>query len=216
LCLLFFVTLTLEPIWIGWRAGQIILVTIPALVAACLARLWDLRQRTAAIVAAVLVLAVGLPTTLIDAYNAQDVSNTSEAAGFHWTLVVPADTQNALKWLREQTPGAARVQMSIGPRRRDSWTLIPTFAERRMAAGRPISLLDSPEYDELSRQADEIFRTTDSAEAARLAHELRLQFLFVDDVERQAFGEAAIAKFDGSPYFSRVFASGSAVVYAVR
>ena len=216
LCLLFFVTLTLEPIWIGWRAGQIILVTIPALVAACLARLWDLRQRTAAIVAAVLVLAVGLPTTLIDAYNAQDVSNTSEAAGFHWTLVVPADTQTALKWLREQTPGAARVQMSIGPRRRDSWTLIPTFAERRMAAGRPISLLDSPEYDELSRQADEIFRTTDSAEAARLAHELRLQFLFVDDVERQAFGEAAIAKFDGSPYFSRVFASGSAVVYAVR
>ena len=216
LFLLFFVTLTLEPIWIGWRAGQVILVTIPALVAACLARLWDLRQRAAGAVIAALVLLAGLPTTIIDAYNAQDVSNTSEAAGFHWTLVVAADTQAALDWLRDHTPRESRVQMSIGPRRRDSWTLVPTFAERRMAAGRPISLLDNPEYDELSRKADDMFRTTDSAEAARLAQSLRIQYVFLDAVERQAFGDAAIAKFEGSPYFSKVFSSGSATVYAVR
>lgn len=216
LFLLYFVTLTLEPVWIGWRAGQIILVTLPALVAACLARLWDLQRRVTAIALVVFVLAVGLPTTIIDAYNAQDITNTAEAAGFRWTLVVPPDTQAAAAWLRLHTPRDARVQSSVGPRRRDSWTLVPTFGERRMAAGRPISLLQTPEYDEVSLQADEIFRTADAAEAARLARLLRVDYLFVDEVERQAFGEPAIAKFGGTPYFTRVFAQGAAAVYAVR
>ena len=85
-----------------------------------------------------------------------------------------------------------------------------------MAAGRPISLLQTPEYDEVSLQADEIFRTADAAEAARLARLLRVDYLFVDEVERQAFGEPAIAKFGGTPYFTRVFAQGAAAVYAVR
>lgn len=214
--LLYFVTLTLEPIWIGWRAGQIILVTVPVLVAASFARLLDAGRRGLAVAIAVLVLAVGLPTTVIDAFNAQDIRNTNEAAGFRWTVVVAPDTLAAAKWIRSATPADAVVQMSIGPRRRESWTLIPTFAERRMAAGRPISLMHSPEYDELSDQVDAMYRTTDAAEAAHLARRLRIDYVFVDEVERSAFAEAAIAKFDGSPYFSRVFSSGPAAVYSVR
>lgn len=216
LFLLFFVTLTLEPVWIGWRAGQIILVTIPALVAAAFARLWDAGRRGAAAAVASLTLAVGLPTTIIDAYNAQDVSNTAEAAGFRWTLVIPPDTQAALACVRERVPRDARVQMSIGPRRRDSWTLVPTFAERRMAAGRPISLLQSPEYDELSDRADAIFATEDAAEAARIAGELRIDYLFLDGLDLHAFGPAAVAKFRRSASFSPVCAFGDSAVYAVR
>ncbi len=216
LALLYFVTLTLEPIWIGWRAGQIILVTIPALVAASFAHLQDAGRRGVVIAIAVIVLAVGLPTTAIDAFNAQDIGNTREAAGFRWTVVVGPDTLAAARWIRGATPEDAVVQMSIGPRRRETWTLIPTFAERRMAAGRPISLMHSREYDDLSDQVDAMYRTTDPAEAAQLARRLRIDFIFVDDVERSAFGEPAIAKFEGSPYFSRVFSSGPAAVYSVR
>ena len=216
LFMLYFVTLTLEPIWIGWRAGQIILVTMPALIAAAFARLWDLRLRVPAIAVAALVLAVGLPTTIIDVYNAQDVSNTDEAAGFRWTVVLQPDTQLVLDWIRLNTPPDAVVQMSIAPRRRETWTLVPTFAERRMAAGRPISLLHTPEYDELSDRVDAVYSATGPVEAMKAARALRIDYLFVDGVERAAFGEAALEKFEAHCCFQRLYATGVAAVYAVK
>jgi hypothetical protein len=148
--MLYFVTLTKEPIWVGWRAGQIILVTIPAAIAAGFARAWDLGYRRTVGVATFAALAMGLPTTLIDTWNAQDTTNTRMAASFRWTVVVPPDTLAATAWVRDHTPADALVQMSIGPRGRETWTLIPTFAERRMPAGNPISLLSTSEYDESS------------------------------------------------------------------
>jgi hypothetical protein len=216
LVLLYFVTLTLEPIWVGWRAGQIILVTIPALVAAMLSVATD-RFRPPAPAAVVLLIAVaGLPTTLIDWWNAHDVTNDRNGPGFRWTVVVPPDAQAALRWIREHTPAEAVVQMSIEPRGRETWTLVPTFAERRMAAGKPISLLTIPEYQERASQADAMYRTFDAAEAAQLARALRVDYVYLDRVEREAFGEAAAAKFLDARYFTLVFSEGSASVFAVR
>lgn len=215
LFMLFFVTLTLEPVWIGWRAGQIILVTLPGLLAATFAQLWDTGRRRIAIVVTALVLVAGLPTTIIDAYNAQDVSNTAEAAGFKWTVVVPPDTRLVLNWIRDNTPPDAIVQMSIGPRRRETWTHVPTFAERRMAVGRPISLLNSPEYD-LSESVDALYRAPDPAQAATAARVLRIDYLFVDAVDHATLDAAALAKFGDPRFFERAFASGNAAVYAVK
>lgn len=212
----YFVTLTTEPIWIGWRAGQILLVTLPALAAATLAELSDRFHRSVATAIAILAFGIGVPTTLIDAYNAQDVTNTAMGPGFRWTVVVPPDTQAAVDWIRRNTPRDAVVQMSIGPRGRETWTLVPTFAERRMAAGQPISLLRMPEYDARSDEADAMFRTTDAAAAALAARRLRVDYVYIDQVEREAFGNSAIAKFDDARFFTRVFASGRAAVYAVR
>lgn len=216
LFMLFFVTLTKEPIWIGWRAGQIFLVLAPAPVAALFAVLSDARRRLLAATVLVVVLAAGLPTTAIDWWNAQDVSNTSMGPGFRWTIGVSPDTRAAVDWIRTNTAPEAVVQMSIGPRGRETWTLIPTFAERRMAAGEPISLLAAPEYDERSAEADAMFRTADPTEAWRLARALRLDYVYVDQVEREAFGQQALAKFDDAHFFRRVFASGAAAVYAVQ
>lgn len=213
--LLYFVTLTLEPIWVGWRAGQIILVTIPALVASLLAWLSD-RSRTAAVAAVLAVIAIGLPTTAIDWSNAHDVANDKMGPGFRWTVVVQPDTRAVLDWVREKTPHNALVQMSIGPRGRETWTLVPTFAERRMAAGKPISLLATPEYDARSGEADAMFKTDDAAEAWRLARLLRLDYVYLDEVERQAFGEAAAAKFLDRQYFTPAFSEGDAAVFAVK
>jgi len=213
--LLYFVTLTLEPVWVGWRAGQVILVTMPPLLAALFAWLAE-RSRAAVAVLAIAVIAVGLPTTVIDWSNAQDVTNDHMGPGFRWTVVVRPDTQAALRWIREQTPADAVVQMSIAPRGRETWTLLPTFAERRMAAGKPISLLASPEYEQRSGEADAMFKTDAAAEAWRLARALRLDYVFVDHVERQAFGEAAIAKFYDQRFFTPVFSQGAAAVFAVR
>ncbi len=213
--LLYFVTLTSEPIWIGWRAGQILLVTLPALAAAAIATLHEYSPRlTVSLTAA--AFSVGVPTTIIDMHNAQDVANTQMGPGFRWTVVVRPETQAALEWIRCNTPADAVVQMSIAPRGRETWTLIPTFAERRMAAGQPISLLWVPEYAERSAQADAIFSTQDAGEAAALARRLRVDYIFVDSVERQAFGDAAIGKFSDARYFVEVFRRAAAAVFAVR
>jgi hypothetical protein len=215
--LFYFVTLTTEPIWIGWRSGQILLVTLPALAATTIAV--AVRHRVSALmvtVAVVLAMAAGLPTALIDLHNAQDVENSAMGPGFRWTVVMSPDSQAAAAWIRRNTPPDAVIQMSIAPRGRETWTLIPTFAERRMAAGQPISLLRMPAYDEASQVADGMFRTPDAAEAARLARQLELDFVYVDEVERNAFGEAAAGKFRDTRFFDEVFTSGSAAVYEVR
>ena len=129
---------------------------------------------------------------------------------------MPPDTQAALRWIREHTPADAVVQMSIEPSGRETWTLMPTFAERRMAAGKPISLLPVPEYQERSAQADAMYRTLDPAEAVRLARVLRLDYVYLDRVEREAFGEGAAAKFVDGRYFTSVFSEGAAAVFSVR
>ncbi len=99
---------------------------------------------------------VGVPTTAIDTWNAQDIGNRREGPGFRWTLWTTRDQQQAFAWLRAQTPKSAIVQMEPMVRGREHWTLIPSFAGRRMAAGLPISLLPQPEYTE----ASELVKTT--------------------------------------------------------
>lgn len=217
LAMFYFVTLTKEPVWIGWRAGQIILVTIPALAAACFAWLTDRPKGRALTTGAfALLLAAGLPTTIIDVQNAADTSNTAMGPGFRWTVVLPIDTEAATDWIRALTPRDAVVQMSIGPRGRETWTLIPTFAQRRMAAGQPISLLSAPAYDIASQQADAMYRTTDAAEAWRVAHELGVDYIFVDEVERRAFSREALEKFHDDKFFAPVFWKGAAEVIEVK
>lgn len=211
----YFVSLTSEPVWIGWRAGQILLVTLPALAAATIARLSD-RSHVLAALAVSVALCAGVPTSIIDTYNAQDVGNTEMGPGFRWTVTVSADARSALDWIRRNTPPDAIVQTSVAPRGRETWTLIPSFAERRMAAGQPISLLRAAEYDELSGHADAMFRSTDAREAADRARRLRIDYIYVDDVERQAFGDAAVAKFADTRYFEQVFGRGSVAVFTVR
>ena len=215
--LFYFVTLTTEPIWIGWRAGQILLVTLPALAATTIAHSLKHRASTLLVrVAVVVSMLVGLPTALIDLHNAQDVGNAAMGPGFRWTVVVPPDTQAAVEWIKRNTPSDAVVQMSVAPRGRETWTLIPTFAERRMAAGQPISLLRMREYDRQSQLADSMFKTHDAEEASRIARSLDLDFVYVDRVEREAFGEEAAAKFRDPRFFNEAFANGSAAVYEVR
>lgn len=213
--LFFFVTLVLEPIWIGWRAGQQFLVTVPALVAAALAALHDRGGRALAAAGFVLLLGVGLPTTVIDINNAQDTGNLAMGPGFRWTVRLSPGEQEALRWIDEHTPPDALVQMSLEPRGRETWSLIPSFARRRMAAGLPISLLRTPEYDALAARADGIFRATDGAEASAIARALNIDYVYVGRVEREAFKAPGLALTDRADLFGRVFGNDDAAVYAV-
>ena len=157
----------------------------------------------------------GLPTTVIDAYDAQDVGNTSMGPGFHWTLSLSASQQDALSWIQTHTPSNAIVQAEPTVRGREAWSVIPSFAGRRMAAGLPISLMHEPAYDTRSRAVQEIYAGAEPERARRLAHELGIDFLYVDGTDRAVY--PAFAKFDRRPdWFEPVFRNREVTVYATH
>jgi hypothetical protein len=210
------VTLVLEPIWVGWRAGNIILVTAPALAAAAIAAARDRVGPRATTALLAILFAAGLPTTLIDSYNTQDVSNTARSpGGFRWTVVLTPSDQQALRWIDVATPRDSVVQMSLEPRGRETWSLIPSSARRRMAAGLPISLLRTPEYEAPARAADALYAAGDARQAWRIARTLGVNYVYVGRVEREAYPEGL--RFDDQPDLFRIaYAAGDSTVYAVR
>ena len=116
----------------------------------------------------------------------------------------------------DETPETAIVQMEPIVRAREHWTLIPSFAGRRMAAGLPISLLPQPEYLEASEQVKAIYASDDAGEASAIARRLRIDYLYVDATDTAAYPDG-VRKFDEQPaLFSKMFSSGEARVYRVN
>ncbi len=205
-----------DEAYVGFRAGQVMLVSLPALVALGIDAGLRPAVRRVGAVALVLCFAVGLPTTLIDWYNAQDTDNRGMGPGFRWTLRVTPDEQEAFQWIRRATDPRATVQMEPTSRERDTWTLIPTFAHRRMAAGMAYSLLRRPEFEKRSLQVRTMYATLDARAAWDTARALGIDYIYVDRAERAAFPSDALAKFDGHPdFFRRVFANAEVRIYSV-
>lgn len=216
LALILMHTVTLsEPSWVGFRTGQILQLMLPLLVARAL---WGLRRggRLLVIAATLLILVAGLPTTIVDTYNAQDITNREPGPGFRWTLPVTAGQQEAFAWIQRSLPEDAVVQMEPVLRGREHWSLIPTFAQRRMSAGLPISLLPTPEYERGSQEVRQIFTTPDPREAWQLARRRRIDYLYIDPDDRAAYPQG-VAKFEDQPaYFETVFDNGEVRLYRVR
>ncbi|MGH9371458.1 MAG: hypothetical protein ACRD15_08005, partial [Vicinamibacterales bacterium] len=206
-------TMTVDLFWVGFRTGHLFLVFAPALVARGLVRLAASGAK-AVVAASALVFVLGMPTTAIDAFNAQDVDNDHMGPGFHWTVTITAAEQEALAWIRQQTPVDAIVQADPIVRGRETWSLIPTWGERRMAGGQPISLMHVPAYDTTSTQIRQIYATGDVLEAWRIARQLHIDFLYVGAAERHAYPQAA--KFERRPdLFAPAFDNAEVTIYAV-
>jgi hypothetical protein len=218
LLLMYFVRLNVDTAWVGFRAGQMFLVAVPVLIARGFVStgVW----RHIAIATAVLALLAGTPTTVIDAYNAQDITNFSQGPIGPWTVTVTRDETEGLDWLRRETPLTAIVQMDPLARERQTWSLIPSFAQRRMAAGRPISLLGGTdarsEYADKSAQVKTMYATDNAQQARDIARLLRIDYVWVDRVERGAY-PSGVAKFDAAPaLFAPAFKNGEVSIYRVQ
>ncbi len=210
LFLLYFVRIS-EASWVGFRAGQLLLISIAVL----LARTLDALTTGRRIVLSVAVLLIGLPTTAIDTWNAQDIGNRRPGPGFRWTLWTTAPQREAFEWLRDHTDPTAIVQMEPLTRGREHWSLIPSFAGRRMAAGLPISLLPLPVYRERSEMVQKLFATADPAEASTIARRLHIDYLYVDRDDVAAHPEG-VAKFETDrARFEPVFSNPEVVIYRV-
>jgi uncharacterized membrane protein len=100
-------------------------------------------------------------------------------------------------------------------RAREHWTLIPSFAGRRMATGLPISLLPHQEYTDTSAVVQTLYATDDAEEASALARRLRIDYLYVDGVDAAAY-PAGTRKLDESRgLFELVFQSEDVRIYKV-
>ena len=136
--------------------------------------------------------------------------------GFHWTIALTPDEQEAHAWIRRETPRDAIVQMDPIAHGRETWSQLPTFAWRRMAAARPISLMNIPEYAERSRRAHRIYADRNPAAAAKLAVELGIDYIFIGPAELKGNPAASLEKFDKRPdLFRPVFANAGTRIYAV-
>jgi hypothetical protein len=218
LLVFYFVRLSVEGSYIGFRAGQLLQLSLPGLAAVFFARLWTLqwKGRAAAVAVAVVLLAIGLPTTIIDTYNAQDIGNRRMGPGFRWTITLTPDEQAAYQWMRTQTPRDAIVQMDPIAHGRETWSQLPTFAGRRMAAARPISLMDIPDYAERSRRAHRIYADRNAETAVLIARDLGIDYVFIGPAEQKANSAAALAKFaKREDLFREVFANAGTRIYQV-
>jgi hypothetical protein len=208
------VTMTVDEFWIGFRTGHLVFVLVPPIVARAL--LWLDHQPSRVLAWSVVsgVLAIGAPTTVIDAFNAQDVENTHEGIGITWVVRLTPEEQQGLAWIRANTPPAAIVQADPAARGRDTWSLIPSFAGRRMAAGQPISLMHVADYDTRSDAVQKIYGYGDPQPAWRSAVDLGIDYLWVDRVERTAYPN--VKKFDDHPeWFVPVFRNAEVTVYRI-
>jgi len=218
LLLMYFVRLDVDRAWVGFRAGQIFLVAAPALIACGLSAAGTWRRVSIAV--AIVGAAIGAPTTIIDTYNAQDITNFAQSPNGPWTVTVTAEEQQGLDWLRRETPADAIVQMDPLARERSTWSLIPSLAQRRMAAGRPISLLggtqNDSEYGERSARVKTMYATPDAQAAWDTARALRIDYIWIDRTERTAY-PSGMAKFDADAgRFASVFRNNEVSIYRVR
>ncbi len=217
LAIFYLVRMPLDEAYVGFRAGQVMLISLPGLVALAMTRWWDHpRLRTAGIGLFAMLFFIGLPTTAIDCYNAQDTTNRAMGPGFLWTQTLTPNEQEAYRWIRRATEPRATVQFEPVSRGRDSWSMIPTFAHRRMAAGMAYSLLYVPQFGERSARARQMYETPDAGQAWFIARDLGVDYIYVDRRERDAVPPIGLDKFSAHPEeFPLAFSNAEVRIYAV-
>jgi len=214
LCLLYLVWLT-DRSWVGFRAGNILQVTLPLLAARGLAGLWDSGGRRLATIGTAVILLTASPTTLIDTYNAQDITNLRMGPGFPWTITLSPAQQAGCAWLR-RTPPQTVVQADPMARDRQNWSVIPTFAGRRMAMGQALPLLPEPQQAYGKERAHAILVSLPLVAAHDEAQRLGIDYLWFDEDDVTAQLGANPPRFQEHPeLFTLVFQQDDVFIYRV-
>lgn len=204
-------------VWVGWRSGHLLLIALSVISAAGMTAAWQRRAFRVPLVLVMLVAIIpALPTVAIDVYNAQDITNRAAGPSFPWTLVITPPEREAFHWVQRATPADSLVQVEPFVRDAGTWAYVPAFAERRMAAGLPISMIPLQPYriaSEIVRSG--IFRTVSAVDAHATARELRIDYLLVGEVERRHYGPS-IALINASPdLFLPVFQNTAVTIYRI-
>jgi uncharacterized membrane protein len=157
-----------------------------------------------------------VPTVAIDVYNAQDIDNRNQGAGFPWTLVITPPERAAFDWIRDHTALDAVVQPEPYVRGAATWAYVPAFAERRMAAGIPISMIPLRGYEEASNNVRwGIFQAASAEEAHAWSEFLRVDYVLVGEPERRAYHEQVERMRTRDDLFETVFRNEAIMILRV-
>ena len=216
-------------VYVGWRAGHIIFLTLAGVVGvgvhflvlrACRSQhpreiKKILPRRLVWIGFFAICALIAAPTTAIDIYNTQDIYNRAKIKKIHWTLILSHDELKALEWLRRSTPPDAIVQVEPTVRDPETWAYVPAFAERRMAAGIPLSMVPLKPYQTASERVREIYMSTDPKFIANRSQQLGIDYLVIGHKERVAYPQLENILDAHINTFPRVFKNDALAVYAV-
>ena len=209
-----------ENTYVSFRAGQFLFLPLAAATAAAIdaARAWPAPRRIALAALAVVAGLAALPTVVLDAYNAQDITNVEPSVGgFPWTVHVTPPQLAALTWVRSHVSSHAVVQIDPIAHGRATWALLPAFGERRMAVGLALFEPNPRRFDRPMADVARIFSAGDTATAFAICQRFGITTLWVGPEERAARGDAAADKFMGDPvHFSPVYAAAGVTIYRVR
>lgn len=216
LFLLYFVTLT-DRSWVGFRAGNILLVCLPMLAARGLAALADIGWRRMVTVLVAALLLAGAPTTIVDTYNAQDIGNLRMGPGFPWTITLSPAQQAGLAWIRRSTSPDTIVQVDSLVRFRRNWSIIPTFGGRRMAVGQLLPLLPEPHQAGGPERAHAIITALPLDEAHDRARALGIDYVWIDGDDLAALPDLRTTRFRARlDLFTPVFERDEVSLYRVN
>lgn len=208
-----------QDVYVGWRVGHFMFMAA-AVVAGILV------EHIAASTSAVqplqwalfaIALLAGLPTTLIDIYNTQDVSEHGEPP--YWTMMLRPDELQAFDWIDKNTRADALFQVDPIVRQAgakfDNWAYLPAFAERRMAYGLPISMVPLAKYEQASSDIQKLF-DEDSLAAYERAKRAGVNYVLIGPPERAAH-PGVDQRFDALPnQITLAFKNGTISIYEIR
>jgi hypothetical protein len=220
-CLVFFFFIDVrdhQHVYVGWRVGHLWFIAAAGLAGLTLSWVASLRgwsRAIATVVAAGLVL-VALPTTLIDIYNTGDIANRAWSPSFRWTMVIPRSEWQAYEWLKRETSSDALIQWDSEVRGAEGWANIPAFAERRLAAGLPISMVPMAKYEQAAQFGSLLFSQGTAALRHDVAAQLRIDYVYIGPQERHAHPESVEVFRQGTDFFEPVFDNGDVTIYRVR
>ena len=206
-----------QDVYVGWRVGHFLFMSAAVLIGALFNSLRDLEGnvRRVAFAGTVIVFLAGLPTSAIDIYNTQDITNHGEMPAGHWTLRLRPDDLQIFDWLRHNTDPKAIVQVDPLPRDPEYWAYLPAFGERRMAAGIPISMVPLAKYQQASNEIRLIYD-----EQPLLAYEravrARVNYILVGPQERNAHPGVEDRFQAFAERLPLVFKNGTISIYEVR
>ncbi len=206
-----------QDVYVGWRVGHFLFMAAAVVVGVLLERLSTSTSAAQPVQWALLVVALlaGLPTTLIDIYNTQDITNHRQAPGFHWTLMLRPDELQAFDWIQNNTRDEARFQVDPMARDSETWAYLPAFAERRMAIGLPISMVPLAKYQQGSEAIRNLFEESPLAAYER-AVRAGVNYVLIGPPERDAH-PGVEERFNAIPnQMPLAFKNGTISIYEVR
>ena len=135
--------------------------------------------------------------------------------------IVLLPESEALAWLRQHVPGAPVVaEAALGYYREGgsavaSWTGLPIpLGPQHEAEQRPQAPLGERESE-----VRELYQTPDPAQAERLIKELSVSYIYVGQLERIAYGDVGLAKFETmvqAGQLERAYSNQAVSIYRVR